>query len=188
MATADVMTFARAWVAEPRRTGAILPSGTALSKLITSEITQDIGPVLELGPGTGVFTQALLERGVKQDDLTLVESAPTFARLLQLRFPRARVLPMDARKLADEGIYDGQPLGAVVSGLPLLSLPKGSAEAILAGAFAYMRPSASLYQFTYGLLCPVPRSILDRLGLQARRVGWIFRNLPPASVYRIHRR
>lgn len=188
MATTDVMTFARAWMTEPRRTGAVLPSGSALAHLMTSEITPDIGPVLELGPGTGVFTRSLLERGVRQDELTLVESAPNFARLLQLRFPHARVLARDARSLAQEGLYAGRQLGAVISGLPLLSLSADDVTQILSGALLYLRPAASFYQFTYGPTCPVPRAVLKQLDCDATRVGWTIRNFPPASVYRIGRR
>jgi phospholipid N-methyltransferase len=184
----DVITFARAWAAEPCRIGAILPSGDALSALITSEIGPDSGDILELGPGTGVFTEALLGRGVRQEKLTLIESSPTFAQLLNLRFPKARVVAMDAQELDTERLFEGRPLGAIISGLPLLSLAARSVERILAGAFAYARPSASLFQFSYSPLCPVPYSILERQGLQATRVGWTLRNVPPASVYRISRR
>jgi hypothetical protein len=60
--------------------------------------------------------------------------------------------------------------------------------AILSGAFSVLRSGGSFYQFTYGPRCPVPRSILDTLGLQATRIGGTVRNLPPASVYRISRR
>ena len=90
MATYDVLFFLRALAFNPRRVGAIAPSGANLASLITSEISRDSGPVLELGPGTGVFTQALLARGVKEQDLTLVEYGSDFVRRLQTRFPRAR--------------------------------------------------------------------------------------------------
>ena len=84
----------------PRNVGAIAPSGPNLANLITSEITAASGPVLELGPGTGVFTEALLARGVRESDLTLIEYGSDFMRLLQARFPRARVLWMDASWMA----------------------------------------------------------------------------------------
>lgn len=188
MAATDVLTFARAWAAEPRRTGAILPSGNALARLITSEITPETGPVLELGPGTGVFTRALLEIGVTQDNITLVEAGPDFARLLQLRFPRSRVLAVDACSLAGRRFNVERQFGAVISGLPLLSMPAAEVAQILSGAFSHLRPLGGMYQFTYGPMCPVPRAVLKRLDLVAKRVGWTFRNFPPASVYRISRR
>ncbi|MFN5719198.1 MAG: class I SAM-dependent methyltransferase, partial [Bradyrhizobium sp.] len=116
----DLLSFFTAWMAAPGRVGAIAPSGAALAELITRDINANTGPVLELGPGTGAFTYQLLKRGVRQQDLTLIEYGSDFMRLLQLRFPGARVLWMDAARLASERLYDGAPVGAVVSGLPLL--------------------------------------------------------------------
>lgn len=184
----DYLQFFRSWVANPLRVAAVAPSGDALARLMTSEITPSDGPVLELGPGTGAFTRALLARGVRESDLTLVEYGSDFARLLERRFPDARVLWMDASQLAGYELFPAANVAAVVSGLPLLSMPPRKVMAILAGAFSYIRPGGGFYQFTYGPRCPVPRAILDRLGLKARRVGGTIRNLPPAAVYRITRR
>jgi phospholipid N-methyltransferase len=75
-----------------------------------------------------------------------------------------------------------------VSGLPLLSMRPRQVMAILSGAFSYTRPTGRFYQFTYGPFCPIPRTVLDRLELKAKRIGGTVRNLPPASVYRITRR
>jgi phospholipid N-methyltransferase len=135
-----------------------------------------------------VFTRALLERGVPEQMLALVESHSIFARLLRLRFPGARVFCLDAARLGKVPIFDGASAGAVVSGLPLLSMSRRKVMAILGASFRHLRPDASFYQFTYGSRCPVPRVILDRLGLKARRLGAIAANVPPATVYRIHRR
>jgi phospholipid N-methyltransferase len=155
---------------------------------MTQEIRPSDGPVLELGAGTGVFTRALIARGIRESDLTLVEYGSDFMRVLQHRFPRARVLWMDASQLAAYDLFPGASVGAVVSGLPLLSMPPRKLLSILSGAFSYLRPMGRFYQFTYGPRCPVPRPILDRLGLKATRVGGTVRNLPPAAVYRITRR
>lgn len=184
----DLLSFFTAWMAAPGRVGAIAPSGAALAELITRDITADTGPVLELGPGTGAFTYQLLKRGVRQQDLTLIEYGSDFMRLLQLRFPGARVLWMDAARLASERLYDGAPVGAVVSGLPLLNMSPRKVISIVSGAFSYMRPGAAFYQFTYGMRCPVRRPILDRLGLRATLVDRAIMNVPPAAVYRLTRR
>jgi phospholipid N-methyltransferase len=179
--------FLRAWARAPLLVGAILPSGKDLSRLITCEIGPDTGRVIELGPGTGVFTQALLARGVRRSDLTLVEAHPDFARALQLRFPEVNVLCTDARRLRSG--LDGERLaGAVVSGLPLLNMSPRSVMAVLAGSFTCLQPDGRFYQFTYGPTCPVRRPILHRLGLEAVRIGRTFRNFPPAAVYRLSRR
>ena len=184
----DYFHFLRSWIANPLRVAAVAPSGGSLSRLMTMEISSRDGPVLELGPGTGAFTRSLLERGVDEGDLTLVEYGSDFARLLEFRFPRARILWMDASKLASHELFKEANVGAVVSGLPLLSMPPRKVIAILSGASTCIRPNGAFYQFTYGPRCPVPRTILDRLGLKARRIGGTVRSIPPAAVYRITRR
>lgn len=154
---------------------------------MTQEIVPGSGPVIELGPGTGIFTKALVERGVPEHDLLLVEYGSDFIPLLQQRFPGARVLWMDARQLSQHERFMA-PASAVVSGLPLLSMTPRKVIAILSGAFRHLREEGTLYQFTYGPRCPVPRPILDRLGLKASLVGRTALNIPPASVYRVRRR
>ncbi|WP_407167939.1 class I SAM-dependent methyltransferase [Bradyrhizobium sp. ORS 111] len=188
MSAADILPFFRAWVRNPLQVAAVAPSGPAVSSLMAQEITADTGPVLELGPGTGVFTRALLRRGVRQRDLTLIEYGSEFIPLLQRRFPGARVLWMDAAWLRKERLFEGASVGAVVSGLGLLAMPQEKVRAILDGAFGYLRHDGAFYQITYGPRCPVAGAVLDRLDLQASCIGQTFRNLPPASVYRISRR
>lgn len=184
----DFLSFFLSWMSSPRRVGAVAPSGAALADLITREINGSTGPILELGPGTGAFTYKLLKRGVRPQDLTLIEYGSDFMKLLQVRFPGARVLWMDAARLATEPLYDGAPVGAVVSGLPLLNMSTRKVISILSGAFSYVRPGGAFYQFTYGMSCPVPRPVLDRLGLRAKLVDRALLNVPPAAVYRLTRR
>lgn len=180
--------FYRALLADPRRVSALAPSSPALARQMLAEITPATGPVIELGPGTGSFTQALLDRGLPIKDLCAVESGPEFARMLTLRFPGLRVLAMDAGDLRHTQVFEGGKASATISGLPLLSMPRRKIYAILIGAFANMKHDGAYYQFTYGLGCPVPRAILERLDLKAERIGFTLANLPPAAVYRITRR
>jgi phosphatidylethanolamine/phosphatidyl-N-methylethanolamine N-methyltransferase len=120
----DVLMFLRSWVSEPLRVGAVAPSGETLAEVITREISPAIGPVVELGPGTGVFTTKLLDRGVRPEDLTLVEYGSEFAAHLQIRFPGVRVLWMDASRLNGLCVPENTSVGAVASGLPLLTIVK----------------------------------------------------------------
>ncbi len=188
MSFADALPFFTAWIRNPLRVAAVAPSGPAVAALMTQEISAETGPVIELGPGTGPFTYALLDRGVREQDLTLVEYGSDFVRLLQVRFPRARVLWMDAAWLEKEPLFESGSVGAVVSGLGILTMAPGKVTAILKGAFRYLRSDGAFYQITYGPRCPVTDAILDDLGLEARRIGQTMRNVPPASVYRIARR
>lgn len=187
MIASDLFSFLQAWGADPNRVGAVAPSSNELATLMASEITPASGPVMELGPGTGVFTRALLARGVREEDVTLVECRHDFVQLLEMRFPEARVLRMDAGHLHRHSLFEDAPVGAVVSGLPLLNMSSKTVLSVLTGAFAHMRPDGAFYQFTYGPRCPVPKPFLERLGLQAKCIGGVLFNIPPATVYRINR-
>ncbi len=175
----------RRFVANPRRFGGFV-SGPALAAAITREINSAAGPVLELGPGTGVFTRALLARGVPERDLVLVEADPMLAARLRLAFPQALVLACKAGSVTQDMLGGLRP-AAVVSGLPLLNFPAREVERILAAAFSFCTADAAIYQFTYGPKCPVREEIMARMALSAQRTARVWRNVPPASVYRITR-
>lgn len=183
----DILRFFRAWMFDPLRVASITPSSAVLASLMVSEISSRTGSVIELGPGTGVFTHALIRQGVSEEKLVLVEKGAEFAAMLGQRFPRARLLHIDAVEIGGTINPDAELCGAVVSGLPLLSMPARTVTAILAGSFAHLREDGCLYQFTYGPRCPVPDKVLRELGLQATRIGHTLRNIPPAAVYRIAR-
>ncbi|GAS99192.1 phospholipid N-methyltransferase protein [Mycolicibacterium canariasense] len=153
-------------------------------------MTKDIAAsdrVVELGPGTGVFTHALLARGVPPSRLTVVEANPEFADLLNTRFRDLHVVCADAATDSWQ-LIDGPEIDAVISGLPLLSMSVDAVTGVLETAVSVLRPQGRLYQFTYGPTCPIRPNLLAALRLRATRIGWTPRNLPPASVYRIERR
>jgi len=188
MRNSDVLPFFLSLISNPLRISALAPSSKALAAAITAEISPEHAPVLELGPGTGIFTRALLGRGVAEERLVLVEADRRFATLLGSRFPKARILNIDASTLVSADPFGSEKAGAVVSGLPLLSIPGDKISAILEGAFACLRPSGAYHQFTYRPSSPVPQATLDRLGLTAKRSHIVVRNIPPAFVYRITRK
>jgi phosphatidylethanolamine/phosphatidyl-N-methylethanolamine N-methyltransferase len=144
--------------------------------------------VLELGPGTGVFTEALLRRGIEESDLVLVESNSRFAELLAARYPLATLVHADAAEIGRRLPDSDRPFGAAVSGLPLLSMPPAKVTEILSAAFAYMAPEAGLFQFTYSSRCPVRKQLLDALGLEGIPRRRVLANVWPARVYRIARK
>ncbi|MDP2118741.1 MAG: hypothetical protein Q8K28_02430 [Hoeflea sp.] len=88
-ASTDAFVFFRAWSRKPLRVASIVPSGRSLAQLITQELDGSCGPVIELGPGTGAFTRAIIARGVAEQNLVLVEMGREFASMLSRRFPRA---------------------------------------------------------------------------------------------------
>lgn len=185
----DTTRFLKAWLRNPRAIGAVAPSGSALARLMTQAVHPADDPVLELGPGTGVFTQALLKRGVPRTRLALVEADPQMAGRLEARFPGVRIYQRDAAQLETlPSPFGTERAGAVISGLPILSIPRPQVSAILAGTFQHhLRHDGVLYQFTYGPRCPFPGPLLRAFGLEAVRIGRVLLNLPPATVYQIRR-
>jgi len=178
--------FLRRWLQNPRAVGAVVPSSRSLASAMAAEIDLTApGAVVELGGGTGNVTAALLLAGVLPQDIAVVERDPVFARVIAARFPQVRVLQGDAaelrRLLREAGIG---PVKAVISGLPLLSIPDRICLRIIAEAAGALTEDGVLVQFTYGPASPVSRRILARVGLEARRTSWVVDNFPPASVWR----
>ncbi len=185
---AERVSFFRAWRANPQGVGAIVPSSARLARAMTRHISPTTGPVIELGAGTGVFTRALLDRGLHEADLTLVEMDPDFAHRLTRRFPEAEVHVLDASRLARHTLLDGELAGAAICGVPLLNLPLRARIGLVRGTFAHLRQGGALYFFTYGLHCPIPRRVLDSLGVRAAKIDVVLANVPPAHVWRLTRR
>lgn len=183
--TPQRLTFMRQWVANPLMVGAVLPSGTSLARLMTTAIDHNTKSVLELGPGTGVFTEALLKRGLAEEQLTLIEMDERFADMLSTRFPSIRVVQGNAARLSAAGVGREAKYDAVISGLPLLSMSSRTVFRIVKDVAIRLRDNGNLYQFTYGARCPVAHTILERLGLEAHLLGTVVWNFPPATVYRI---
>lgn len=181
------LLFLRAWREHPAKVGAILPSGPALCDAITSEVDAASGVVLELGSGTGVFTQRLIERGVSPRDLVLVEFDPCFANHLHAKFPHSQVLCADACRLGQEPAVMNKPPGVAICGLPLRNMSILQQCRILLGVFGALKENGALYLFSYGWRCPVPLRLLDRLGLRAQKLDTVFLNVPPARVWKIVR-
>jgi phosphatidylethanolamine/phosphatidyl-N-methylethanolamine N-methyltransferase len=178
----DEVRFIRSWIEKPLSIGAVTPSGKVLARTMARYVDPDLaGPVIELGPGTGPVTEALIHRGVHPSRLVLVEFNPTFCRLLRTRYPAATVVQGDAyalRRLL--GDFLRQPASAVVSGLPLVTKPLRTRLRLVHDAFSLMAPHAPFVQFTYAVLSPIPKSFN---GLSAEPSERIWLNVPPARVW-----
>jgi phosphatidylethanolamine/phosphatidyl-N-methylethanolamine N-methyltransferase len=177
----DNLRFLRALMARPKHVGAIAPSGPALARSMARQIDPARpGPVLELGPGTGVITQALLERGIAPERLTAVEYNPDFAANLAARFAGVTIIQGDAFDLARTlGGRHSEPFAGIASGLPLLNFPMALRRALIDGALARLAPGAPLVQFSYGMHVPV----VPPDGYAVSRAALIWANLPPARVW-----
>lgn len=162
--------------------GAVMPSSKLLARTMAQYVdVESKGPVVELGPGTGAITNALIEHGVDQKRLVLVEYNPGFCALLRDRYPLAKVVQGDAYKLRDSllKVLD-IPASAVVSGLPLVTKPMLTRLKLIRDAFVALAPGAPFIQFTYSVAPPIPKS-LPGVSTEASERIWM--NLPPARVW-----
>ncbi len=182
----DEVSFLRSWFERPLSTGAVTPSGKILARTMARYVDpHSEGPVVELGPGTGAVTEALVEAGVAPSRLVLVEFNPKFCRILRKRYPEATLVQGDAyslRRLLETLLL--QPAAAVVSGLPLVTKPIKMRLRLIRDAFDLMLPGAPFVQFTYSVASPLPRRLG---GFSAEASERIWMNLPPARVW-VYRR
>jgi phosphatidylethanolamine/phosphatidyl-N-methylethanolamine N-methyltransferase len=184
--------FFRQWLREPRAIAALAPSGRALATRMAAAVGRDASAVVELGGGTGVMTRALLERGIAPERLLVVELNPELHALLAAAFPGVEVVRANATDLVavvrgSRGLVAGA-VDAVLSSLGFLTMAREDQRRVLAAAFEVLRPAGRFVQFTYAPRVPVRRELREQLGLEARRVSWSLRNLPPAFVYVLRRR
>ena len=142
------------------------------------------GPVVEFGPGTGRFTEAILERGVPPENVTLFELDEEFVAYLRRKFPGVTVHQEPAQEAAR---LVGAGVATVISGLPLLSMPDEVRQGIISAAFAVLAPRGRYVQFTYGSRPPLPPETISALGLTVDKGHKVWANLPPATVYRFRR-
>ena len=181
----DELRFLRGALTRPRAVGAVAPSSPALARAIAAQIDPAVpGRILELGPGTGVVTEALIARGVSQEQLIAIEFDPDFARLVASRYPLAQVIAGDAFDL--DGTLGSEPMdsfAAIISGLPLLNHPPERRSAFVARGLERLRPGGPLVQFSYGFGPPAE----PPPGAAVIQTAYIWRNLPPARVW-VYRR
>jgi phosphatidylethanolamine/phosphatidyl-N-methylethanolamine N-methyltransferase len=178
----DEVQFIRSWLEKPLAIGAVMPSGRMLARSMARHVDPaSQGPVVELGPGTGPVTEALVNQGIDPARLMLVEFNPDFCRLLRARYPTATVVQGDAyslRRLLEALVRE--PAAAVVSSLPLVTKPLKTRLRLLWDALALMAPGAPFVQFTYAMAPPIPTKVA---GITAQGSERIWMNLPPARVW-----
>lgn len=176
----DWALFLREALTNPRAIGAVFPSSPGLGRRMAEYVQPSReGVVIELGAGTGVVTQALLDRGVPRHRLLVVERSVGMADLLRSRFPGVRIFCGDAAELrsllrSEKAAFRG---AQVVSSLPLRSLPPETVQNILREIAALLRASGNWIQFTYSIAAREVPS-----GFVRRETSFVWRNIPPARI------
>jgi phosphatidylethanolamine/phosphatidyl-N-methylethanolamine N-methyltransferase len=182
----DELRFFKGWLDKPKAVGAIMPTSTITARRMASVVDPSSKlPVLELGPGTGVITRAILERGIAPQDLYTVEYSEDFVDFLRLEFPDVHVIQGDAFDLDRTlGEFSGLKFDAVVSGVPLLNFPVARRIAYIEGILDRLPEGRPIVQLTYGPLSPVPPR---RGSYTISHLDFVLRNVPPTQLW-VYRR
>jgi phosphatidylethanolamine/phosphatidyl-N-methylethanolamine N-methyltransferase len=182
-ALTDTTLFLQEWFANPQRTGSLAPSSPQLAAAMAHWLPADPESfVLELGPGTGAVTEALIKRGLREDRLVAIERNPKMARLLREKFPRAQIIIGDAWHLDHLLRSRREPIesvGAVISSLPLLNFPHTEAEDLTQKIRSVLEPEGNWVQYSYHLGKKQVRGAAS-FKLRASKIVWL--NFPPARV------
>jgi len=176
------LIFAKEIFAHPARVGAIFPSSKGLAKEMAQQIVLPVPAdkfILELGAGTGVMTQALINHGIPSKQIIAVERAKNLAQHLEQRFPESQIIQGDAQHLSELLQNKAHQIGAVVSSLPLRSLPSEMVSAIGDQLADILEKDTPFIQFTYSFsnehTAPSPH-------LKPQHTKRIWFNVPPARV------
>ena len=167
----------------PTEVVAIAPSSAATARLMTRGLERANGPIVEIGPGTGSFTTAILKSGVAPERLTLVEMNPRFCEILANKFRGVRVINRPAQDIQKIGLSG---ISAVVSGVPVLSRPTVQRE-VVGRALSVMAADGFVNQITYSPQSPISPEMQQELGVTSQKLGTVWTNLPPARVFQYSR-
>jgi phosphatidylethanolamine/phosphatidyl-N-methylethanolamine N-methyltransferase len=167
---------------QPKAVGAVWPTGQIMARRMASVTDPKSSlPVLELGPGTGVITRAILGHGIKPQQLYAVEYSHAFVSELKIRFPHVHVIEGDAFNLDETlGRASNLTFDCAISALPLLNFPTALREHFINDVLSRLSPGRPMIQFSYGPFAPVP----PKKGLwTVERYDFVLRNIPPARLW-----
>ncbi|MCF3640798.1 class I SAM-dependent methyltransferase [Rhizobium sp. TRM95111] len=182
----DEIRFFKGWMSNTRAVGSIIPTSSVTARRMASvtDPSSDL-PVLELGPGTGVITKAILQRGIEPARLVSVEYSTDFYNHLLARFSGVRFINGDAFDL-DRTLGDlkDQTFDSVVSAVPLLNFPMHRRVSLIEDLLGRIPVGRPVVQISYGPLSPVI-AMPDRY--QISHLDFVVRNIPPAQLW-VYRR
>ena len=175
----------------PRITGAVLPSSRRLSSIITAEIgIKTARRVVELGPGTGAITSHILKEISPEAKFLAVELNTQICEEFRRRFAGVNVVNDSAANLRQILDREGfQEADIIISGLPWASFGAELQSSLLGEIIYSLAPRGIFTTFAYIQGLALPTAHLFRRNLENRftavsRTPIIWRNIPPAVVYR----
>ncbi|KAB2732101.1 phospholipid N-methyltransferase PmtA [Brucella intermedia] len=178
----EEIRFFKGWIDGPKAVGAILPTSSVTARRMASVIDTGSGlPVLELGPGTGVITKAILKQGVKPADLYSIEYSQDFVDHLNTIFPEVNIIQGDAFDLDSAlGEKKDQKFDCIISAVPMLNFPMDGRIQLVESLLSRIPRGRPLMQITYGPLPPVPAG---RGNYTVQHYDFVVRNVPPAQLW-----
>jgi phosphatidylethanolamine/phosphatidyl-N-methylethanolamine N-methyltransferase len=178
----DNIRFLKGVISTPKTVGAIMPTSARMANRMASIIDTGSGlPVLELGPGTGVITRAILDKGVKPENVVSVEYSSDFVRHLRGKYPGVNFINGDAFSLAETlENYRGQKFDCVISGIPLLNFPMHQRVKLIEDLLKLVPVGRPVVQFSYGPVSPV---VARPDSYTIKHFDFIMRNIPPAQIW-----
>ena len=178
----DGFHFLKAWLRQPKSVGSVWPTGAPMARKMASVINVGSGlPVLEIGPGTGTITKAILETGLAPERFWTIEYSKAFADKLRAKFPAINVVQGDAFDLNTTlGDQKNTVFDCAISALPLLNFPLPARIAFVDDVLDRLPKGRPLIQFSYGAKSPVPPGLGN---YSIKRFGMVLRNVPPAQLW-----
>lgn len=182
----DELRFFKGWMEKPKAVGAIIPTSSITARRMASVVNPASGlPVLELGPGTGVVTRAILAQGVAPEKIYAVEYSREFVAHMRHAFPGVNVIQGDAFNLDRTlGENSGLKFDCAISAVPLLNFPTSKRVEYINGLLDRLPVGRPVIQITYGPLSPVPTR---RGEYTVEHFDFVIRNIPPAQLW-VYRR
>jgi phosphatidylethanolamine/phosphatidyl-N-methylethanolamine N-methyltransferase len=182
----DEIRFFKGWMSNTRAVGSIIPTSSITARRMASVVDPASGlPVLELGPGTGVITKAILATGLAREKLISVEFSTDFYNHLVERFHGVNFINGDAFDLDKTlGELRDTTFDSVVSAVPLLNFPMHRRVSMIEDLLTRIPVGRPIVQISYGPLSPVV-AMPDRY--QISHLDFVVRNIPPAQLWTYRR-
>ena len=182
-----ILIWLKNWIRYPMVLGAVLPTQRFASDLMASEVNSSSKIIVELGAGTGHITNSILNKGINEDDLILVEINKEFSEILKNKFPKAQIYSEDAISFFENFPKRfNKKIDIIISGIPLVSLDKNTRNKICEMSVNNLSESGKFFQITYFIRCSFPNEIIKKYKLSKKLKGFTPFNIPPAFIRKIY--